>query len=375
MHGPWRRRDSDITGHPLTRLLYITPEYTLTSSFRQHLATIHGQGEFSRIAIDEAHCISEWGHDFRPAYQNLSYFREAFPDVPVICLTATATKSVRDNVVRTLALNPLTLKVFCADTCRPNLHFSLHYCSYENNNRFDTFISWLRTIYKRRQGPDQAGKASVTTPIRSTAFSGIVYMLYRSDTEILAQKLRQQSIGAAAYHAGLSAVDREACQRKWLNNEEGYDIIVATTAFGMGIDKHDVRFVVHWSIPKSFEGYYQEAGRAGRDGKAAACILYYSREERERVAHRIPNGENSKNGQARARYESFKDLVNYCEETSTCRHKFIAHFFGDDSAICDYACDFCKDGEPALTKRKRNGLVSEDVAGSQAMMHDPYADE
>ena len=360
----------------MTRLLYITPEYTLTSSFRQHLATIHSQGEFSRIAIDEAHCISEWGHDFRPAYQNLSYFRETFPDVPVICLTATATVSVRENVIRTLALDSTKLRIFCADTCRPNLHFSLHYFSYEDDNRYETFVAWLKSIYERRYASSEPAAGSLK-PLRPTSFPGIIYALYRSDTEHIAEKLRQHSIGAAAYHAGLSAFQREECQRKWLNNEEGYDIIVATTAFGMGIDKHDVRFVVHWSIPKSFEGYYQEAGRAGRDGKAAACILYYSREERERVAMRIPSGSTAKNGhgQVKARYESFKDLVTYCEDTTICRHKFIANFFGDNSANCDFACDFCKDGGEILVKRKRHRLVSEDIAGSQAVVDGAWADD
>lgn len=295
--------------------------------------------------------------------------------MPVICLTATATRSVHDDIVKALALNPSNLKTFCNDTCRPNLHFSLHYYSDENDNRFETFVSWLTFIYERRRGQNDPEDPSSTDSRRATSFSGIIYVLYRSDTEGLAQQLRERAIGAAPYHAGLSAVDREACQRKWLNNEEGYDIIVATTAFGMGIDKHDVRFVVHWSIPKSFEGYYQEAGRAGRDGKAAACIMYYSREERERVAVRIPNSDTTKNVQVKARYDSFRDLVRYCEDTSICRHHFIADFFGDDSARCDYACDFCKDGELVLTRRKRRGLVSDEIASSQAMVNPAWAED
>ena len=282
---------------------------------------------------------------------------------------------MRDNVVKTLALDPSKLKIFCADTCRPNLHFSLHYCSDEYDNRFETFVSWITSIYERRRGQEDLEGPSSIGSRRATSFSGIIYVLYRSDTENLAQRLRERAIGAAPYHAGLSSVDREACQGKWLNNEEGYDIIVATTAFGMGIDKHDVRFVVHWSIPKSFEGYYQEAGRAGRDGKAAACILYYSREERERVAVRIPNGDTANNVQVKARYDSFKDLVKYCEDTSTCRHEFIASFFGDDSAKCDYACDFCKDGELALTRKKHRGLVSDEIASSQSMANTAWAEE
>ena len=204
--------------------------------------------------------------------------------------------------------------------------------------------------------------------------SGIVYVTFRSDCDALAKRLRSHDIGAAPYHAGLSAYDRVDCQRKWLANEPGWDIVVATTAFGMGIDKQDVRFVVHWNMPKSFEGFYQEAGRAGRDGKAAACMLFYSREDRDRATYRMAkdasngNGNSNDNGkelQFKSRAESFQKLVEYCEDTGKCRHAFINEFFaGEEPPKCDFACDWCKDAK-GLKRRKKEGLASEEWVSTQ----------
>lgn len=415
-----------LQGHPRTRLLYITPEYTLTESFRRHMQAIYSQGELARIAIDEAHCISEWGHDFRPAYAHLSHFRQAYPTVPIICLTATATPSVRASIVSNLALNASNLCTFLIPNARPNLHYEIRFTSdADPDTRFQWLVNWLRAIYRRRATDAARTRELAETRARTNAVSGIIYMSFRSDCDALASRLRANSIGAVAYHAGLSAQARMTCQRQWIANTPGHDVVVATTAFGMGIDKQDVRFVVHWSLPKSFEAYYQEAGRAGRDGKAAACIMFYSREERDRVAWRISKDVNSHVGgggggggggedsgrarttngtsknnnnnssttireaQVHSRTASFARLVAYCEDTGKCRHAIISNFFeesdpapddgkdgkGKDAApVCDFACDFCKDPED-LHARKAEGLASEELVSTQRASREDFYDE
>ena len=380
-------------GHPTIRLLYVTPEFILTESFRRVLGTIYRHGEFARIAIDEAHCISEWGHDFRTAYCHLSHFRANYPDVPIICLTATATLSVQTDVITTLGLNPAKTKKFIASTLRRNLHYEVGFTSDESDSRFSWLMDFLQGMYSRRSKDPDRLKEIADHPIannqRPDAVPGIIYVSFRSECDTLAARLRANNIGAVPYHAGLSTFERAECQQKWLNNSPGYDVIIATTAFGMGIDKHDVRFVVHWTLAKSFEGYYQEAGRAGRDGKAALCMLFYSREDRDRVSYRITkdaaSGTNSLgegNGVAKAKVDrmqsriaSFQELVKYCEQIDTCRHMVIGKFFGEENVqACDYGCDYCfrRQGELNLRRRKEEGLSSEEWVSTQRERRDFY---
>ena len=359
-------------GHPRTRLLYVTPEYCAFDHFRKVLRTIHLQRELARIAVDEAHCISEWGHDFRPAFQALSFFKREFPDVPVICCTATATARVRDDVISTLALDPRRLKVFTMTTSRPNLHYEVRFKSDEIDH-YDDFLKWLKAAHARRAATPRSTQLAANKE-RITNISGIVYTLYRKDTEALAAQLREDGIGAKPYHAGLSNAEKDDHLEGWVSNREGYDIIVATTAFGMGIDKEDVRFVVHWQIPKSFEGFYQEAGRAGRDGKASVCIMYYGREDRDRAVSLMQRNnarkESNKPGAAAlgnmmSRAKSLQALIAYCEDTGNCRHKLIAQYFGENTAVpCDWACDWHKD-PTVLAKAKEDGLASEDWCSTQ----------
>ena len=377
----------------MTRLLYVTPELVLTESFRRTLTTIYGQGELSRIAIDEAHCISEWGHDFRPAYCHLSHFRAAYPMVPIICLTATSTQTVRTDIIKTMGLDPSATKVFMASTARRNLVYEIRFTSDESDDRFSWLLSWLQKIYARRandpgRSQEIASEASCNAQ-RADAISGIIYVTFRSECDSLSSRLRSHNISAAPYHAGLSTMERSQCQQKWIENTSGYDIIVATTAFGMGIDKQDVRFVIHWNLPKSFEGYYQEAGRAGRDGWFARCLLFYSREDRDRANYRIAkdaanSGNSNGNGggsagrnkaiQFKSRTQSFQALVKYCEQTNRCRHVVIGEFFGEDKLeACHRGCDFCKDAE-GLKRRKRDGLASEEWLSTQRQREDFYGE-
>ena len=363
------------SGHPKTRLLYVTPEFCRLDHFRKHLRIVHEQRELARIAVDEAHCISEWGHDFRPAFKELNFFKKEFPDVPMICCTATATSKVRDDVIDTLALDRLKLKSFTMSTSRPNLHYELR-LKCDEEDHYDDFLRWLRAAHARRANNAARFQELNQRNERTTNIPGIIYTLYRKNTEILASRLQADGIGAKPYHAGLPTERKEDHLAGWVMNKEGYDVIVATTAFGMGIDKENVRFVVHWQIPKSFEGFYQEAGRAGRDGKASICMLYYSREDRDRAAQRMGR-EQERNRSATAassprsqqaminRAKSLQALIAYCENVGACRHKLVADYFGDEGVPkCGWACDWHKDAR-LLGRKKEKGLASEEWCMTQ----------
>ncbi|KAK4101977.1 ATP-dependent DNA helicase [Parathielavia hyrcaniae] len=369
------------TGHPLTRLLYVTPELCSTDRFRERLRLVHEQKELARIAVDEAHCISEWGHDFRKDFKRLSWFRDTFPDVPIMCLTATANAQVRRDIVSTLGLDrtPGRLREFATTAHRPNLHLEVRFTSDEANGRYDDFVGWLKGVYARRAAAGRRPELEAAGE-RVAGVPGIIYTLSRGECESLAAALRCDGVGARPFHAKLPREVKEETLARWLANEPGYDIIVATTAFGMGIDKENVRFVVHWRLPKSFEGYYQEAGRAGRDGNASYCFLYYAREDRDRVCNMVrrdgggvrDDGSGDRN--KRARLESLDRLVGYCEDTSFCRHVAICRYFGEETVPeCDFACDWHKDAQ-GLKKRMMRGLASEEWVSTQRQegMYDDY---
>jgi RecQ family ATP-dependent DNA helicase len=365
-------------GHPHYRLLYVTPEYCMAESFRAALQIVYKQKELARIAIDEAHCISEWGHDFRSSFLHLKYLRETFPETPIMCLTATATVQVREDIIQILQLDPKRLKVFATTVSRPNLHYEVRFTCDEDDIRFDYVVSWLKQIYTRRNTDPVRKLELETKKERPTAVSGIIYTSYRAGCDELATRLKNTGIGAVPYHAGLSTEERIQCQSKWISNEVGYDIIVATTAFGMGINKEDVRFVIHWNLPKTIEGYYQEAGRAGRDGKASVCLLFYSREDYRRLLSRSTFSDGKRQEQAKQiamRTNSLKALIDYCESTSKCRHQMLMQYFGESNVqgCCDFACDFCKD-PLALRKRKEQGLATEEYVSSQQWYAEGYED-
>ena len=370
-------------GHPLTRLLYVTPEYCQLDYFRKLLRIVHSQGELARIAVDEAHCISEWGHDFRPSFQQLSFFKTEFPDVPIMCLTATATARVRQDIIYTLGLDASKLRFFQMTTSRPNLHYEVRFKT-DEEDQYPNFLAWLKATHARRASNAERATQFQSQNQRTDNVPGIIYTLFRKDCELLSSRLRSDGIGAKPYHAGLPHTERADALAGWVENRPGYDVIVATTAFGMGIDKENVRFVVHWQIPKSFEGFYQEAGRAGRDGKASICILYYGREDVTRATQlmardhaRLPTkGANvaAQQQQIVHRGESLAALRTYCEATNKCRHRMIADYFGDKEVPpCDFACDWCKDAK-GLVKRKEE-LADEEWVSTQRDMGRYAVDE
>lgn len=288
------------------KILYLAPERMRAPGFESFLKLL----PISLIAIDEAHCISEWGHDFRPDYRNLKMLREIFPSAPLIALTATATDKVRVDIVKQLSLrNP---KVFIASFNRPNLSYSVL-----SKNRSRENLLRLINTYK-----DQ---------------SVILYCFSRKGAEELAESLRLQGYAAEAYHAGLNNHLRKEVQEKFIKDEIA--IITATIAFGMGIDKPDVRLVVHCDMPKSIEGYYQETGRAGRDGLAAECVLFFSHADRRKHAYFIDEIEDETERQ-RA-WEKLEQVMQY-GDLPVCRRRYLLNYFGEEyqEENCG-ACDIC----------------------------------
>jgi ATP-dependent DNA helicase RecQ len=293
-----------------TKMLYVAPE-TLT---KEENIDFFKELKISFFAVDEAHCISEWGHDFRPEYRRLKEMMDMIDEkIPVIALTATATPKVQSDIVKNLGLrNP---NIFISSFNRPNLYYEI-----------------LPKVKK-----EQTNKSIVRFISQNKGKSGIIYTLNRKTTEELADMLMANGIKAVAYHAGLDSKLRADRQDQFLN--EDVQVIVATIAFGMGIDKPDVRYVIHYNIPKSIENYYQETGRSGRDGMEGKCILYYSHKDVAKLEHLMrdkPLSEREVGAQL------INETVSYAE-SSVCRRKILLHYFGeeyDDKKGCG-SCDNC----------------------------------
>ncbi|MGY5354029.1 RecQ family ATP-dependent DNA helicase [Wenyingzhuangia sp. IMCC45467] len=287
------RVKSDIeTG--ITKLLYVAPESLTKEEYVDFLKTQN----ISFFAIDEAHCISEWGHDFRPEYRNLRKIIERIGDVPIIGLTATATPKVQEDIIKTLGMN--NANTFKASFNRPNLF-------YEVKPKTKDVVTDIIRFIKQRPGK-----------------SGVIYCLSRKKVEELAQTLQVNGISALPYHAGLDAKSRSKHQDMFLM--EDVDVIVATIAFGMGIDKPDVRFVIHHDIPKSLESYYQETGRAGRDDGEGYCLAFYAYKDIEKLEKFMANKPVSEQELGHA---LLQEVVGYAE-TSMSRRQYLLHYFGEE---------------------------------------------
>ncbi|KAM3926523.1 ATP-dependent DNA helicase Q1 isoform 1-T1 [Leptodactylus fuscus] len=306
VHGEMIDRNSRL------KLLYVTPEKIAKSKlFMSRLEKAYQAGRLARVAIDEVHCCSQWGHDFRPDYKTLGILKRQFPKAPLMGLTATATSHVLKDAQKILCVpRPLT---FTASFNRPNLFYEVRPKPSSSNDFIEDVVKLINGRYKGQ--------------------SGIVYCFSQKDSEQVTISLQKLGVRAGTYHANMEARDKTKVHTLW--TEDKIQVVVATVAFGMGIDKADVRFVIHHTMSKSMENYYQESGRAGRDEQRADCILYSGFGDIFRISSMVVM-ENV--GQ-----QKLYDMVGYCQEMKRCRRVLIAQHFDEvwDSALCNRMCDNC----------------------------------
>ncbi|EIE26127.1 ATP-dependent DNA helicase [Coccomyxa subellipsoidea C-169] len=336
----YKQMDSDTD----IRFVYVTPERVVSAKrFMSKLEKLYKAGRLTRIAIDEAHCCSQWGNDFRPDYKKLGVLKQQFPEVPILALTATATDLVCQSIKDILRIS--ACEFFRSSVDRPNLYWTVRQKPAKAEDVTADMIAWIRGNYRLTD-------------------CGIVYCQTRKESESLAAELRQQGMRAACYHADMAAGVREAVHSQWSAGE--VQICVATVAFGMGINKPDVRFVIHHSLSKSVENYYQEAGRAGRDGERAVCMLYYRFADALKQAAMVsfePGWE-----------QRLGAIMRYAAASSTCRRSLISRHFGEAPAKCHAMCDCCAQaGSGAVAERR--GVTDAAAAVARTLADWPAAEK
>lgn len=300
-------------------MIYLSPEMLSKSQqCKNTIKMLYDSGNLARIIIDEAHCVSSWGHDFRPDYKLLGFFKKEYPDIPMMALTATASVKVKIDILNQLGIQDA--HVFQQTFNRPNLIYMVRP---KNKNSSFEMINEIK--------------------VRFPKFTGIVYCNSKTQCESVANMLQTNGLSAAFYHAGMGNEDRTNVQNMWQSGE--IKIVCATVAFGMGIDKPDVRFVYHHSIPRSLEGYYQECGRGGRDGKTAFCTLYYQFADFKSIESQIKRDKGLKSQILKDRHlDKLRNVLNYCSNRIDCRRKLVLQYFNENfnPKLCRKTCDNCK---------------------------------
>ncbi|KFQ62248.1 hypothetical protein N334_02369, partial [Pelecanus crispus] len=300
---------------PVIKLLYVTPEKVCASSrLMSALENLYDRKLLARFVIDEAHCVSQWGHDFRPDYKRLNMLRKKFCSVPMMALTATANPRVQKDIQNQLEM--LRPQVFTMSFNRHNLKYDV--LPKKPKKVAMDCLEWIKKYHPHD--------------------SGIIYCLSRHECDTTAAILQKEGLAALAYHAGLTDSNRDLVQKKWIN-QEGCQVICATIAFGMGIDKPDVRYVIHASLPKSIEGYYQESGRAGRDGEMSHCLLFYSYSDVTRLRRLILMEKDGNSHTRQTHFNNLYSMVHYCENVVDCRRIQLLAYFGETN----FNPTFCKD--------------------------------
>lgn len=311
-------------------LVYLSPEMISASNQAKNaIDRLYKQGKLARVVVDEAHCVSSWGHDFRPDYKHLSYFKEHYPDIPVMALTATANDHVKMDIIHNLNLrDPLFLK---QSFNRTNLFYEVLTKDKDHMKQIETMI---RTKFR-----DQ---------------TGIIYCHSKNSCEQTSEKLINSGIKCAFYHAGMTPEDRLDIQKKW--QQGTIKVICATIAFGMGIDKADVRFVIHLTLPRTLEGYYQETGRAGRDGNYSYCIMYYSFRDARTLQTMISRDKDLDRIGKEKHSTKLRQVIQYCENSTDCRRQQVLQYFNEefDKKDCEKNCDNCQKGTDASTMYEKD---------------------
>ncbi|EJK44405.1 hypothetical protein THAOC_37057 [Thalassiosira oceanica] len=335
------------------KLLYCTPELIETERFRAILIKLHRMKRLQMFAVDEAHCLSTWGHDFRKSYRKLTWLRQTFPSVPVLAATGTATAKVIDDIRDVLKLDRRSCQLLMGSFNRPNISYEVRFKDSLNAKKSKgALLDLIGEVRSQHEGAKEPR-------------SGIIYVHKREDCEAIAKEIRTTEISCLAYHAGLKDAERAETQKKW--TEGTCQVVVATVAFGMGVDLPHVRYVIHWTMAKSLEGFYQESGRGGRDGREAKSIVYFSKDDASLFAFLVKkNAERkaSKEGagvqQQRAdQLVEIESMARYCQ-IAGCKRQFVLAHFGetiDAATVCKKTCDYCRNP----------GKVSREIQASECM--------